>query len=129
AFEWCKSWCYGDVFANRMRTETAEARAKNRVSAVYAEVLALPYSPNENLLDKPLSAVFPADYLETYRRIRESHAPPLPREFGLREPPANEMSRAMKALYSEAITSNIDLNELIKKTAALINTNLLNFRG
>lgn len=129
AFEWCKSWFYGDIFLNRMRSATQEARIKGRQSSVYAEVLALPYKPKENLLEKPLEAVFPADYLDTYRRIRESHAPPLPREFGLREPPTNEFNAAVRAMYQEAITSKGDLKALIAKTANLVNTNLLNFGG
>lgn len=129
AFEWCKSYFYGDMFVNRMRTEAQVARVLNRRSTVYAEVLALPYKPKENLLEEPLEKVFPKDYLETYRRIRESHAPPLPREFGLKEPPTNEYNRAIRAMYSEAITSNADLETIISKTASIINTTLLNFRG
>jgi hypothetical protein len=130
AFEWCKSWFYGDLFVNRMRAAATDARIKKRQSELYAELLVLPYQPKENLLDKPLDQVFPRDYLETYQKIRAAHAPPLPREFGLKEPSAADLTRAARALYSEAITSpQADLNALIAKHAALINTNLLNFRG
>jgi hypothetical protein len=127
AFEWCKSWFYGDIFVNRMRAAADEARIKGKRSSLYAEVLAMPYKPKVNLLDEPLEKVFPADYLDTYRRIRESHAPPLPREFGLQEPPTNEFNRAIKAMYTEAVTGTGDLRALIAKTATLINTTLLNF--
>jgi len=129
AFEWCKSWFYGDVFVNRVRAAADEARAKNRGSSLYVEMLCLPYKPKVNVLDKPLEEVFPPDYMDFYRRVRESHAPPLPREFGLREPPTNEMERALKAMYSEACTSNVDLRDLLRRTAALINNNLLNYRN
>lgn len=129
AFEWCKSWFYGDVFVNRMRSASVEARIKGRRSSLYAELLVLPYKPKENVLDQPLEKVFPPDYIDTYRAIRASHAPPLPREFGLSEPPTNEFNRAVNAMYQEAITSNVDLKALVAKTAALVNTTLLNFRG
>jgi hypothetical protein len=128
AFEWCKSWFYGDLFVNRMRSAATEARIKGKKSELYAELLVLPYKPKENLLDRPLEAVFPPDYIDVYRRIRASHAPPLPREFGLREPATNEFNKATSALYSEAITSpNMDLKALIAKHANVINTNLLNY--
>jgi hypothetical protein len=127
AFDWCCSWFYGDIFANRIRAATQEARAKGRGSSLYMELLTLPYKPTENLLDKPLSEVFPRNYLETYDRIRKAPAPPLPREFGLREPPSAEWVRAMKAMYSEAATSKGDLNALLKRTADLVNTNLLRY--
>lgn len=129
AFEWCKSYFYGDVFVNRMRSAIAEAKIKGQQSTLYAELLTLPYKPKENLLDRPLESVFPRDYLEVYTRIRQSHAPPLPREFGLREPPTNELTQATKAMYSEAITGNGDLKALIARTANLVNTNLLSFGG
>ena len=128
AFEWCKSWFYGDIFVNRIRAATQEAKAKGRGSSLYMELLTLPYKPTENLLDKPLSQVFPRNYLETYERIRAAPAPPLPREVGLREPPSSEWVRAMKAMYSEAATSRIDLKALIRKTAGLLNSTLLNYR-
>lgn len=128
AFDWCKSWFYGDIFVNRIRAATQEARAKGRGSALYVELLTLPYKPTENLLDKPLSEVFPKSYLEAYDRIRKAPAPPLPREFGLREPPSAEWVRAMKAMYSEAATSKGDLRELLKRTSDLLNKNLLNYR-
>ena len=129
AFDWCRSWFYGDLFVNRMRAATQDARLRGQTSVVYAEVLALPYQPKENLLDKPLEQVFPADYLETYRRLRKAPAPPLPREFGLKEPASAELTKAVKALYSEAITSpGADLKALIQKHGGLIDTNLLSFR-
>lgn len=129
AFEWCKSWFYGDMFANRMRNANIEAKLKGRQSEIYVEYLVLPYKPIENLLDKPLEQVFPADYLAVYKALRAAHAPPLPREFGLQEPAANELDKAVKALYSEAINTNIDLKALIAKHGNLINTNLLQFGG
>jgi hypothetical protein len=129
AFEWVKSYFYGDVFANRIRAASQDSRVKGKTSTIYAELLALPYRPKENLLDRPLSEVFPKDYLETYRRIRSAHAPPLPREFGLKEPPEAELNNAIKAMYSEAITSDTDLRQLIRRTAQLVNANLLDFRG
>lgn len=129
AFDWCRSWFYGDLFVNRMRAATQDARLRGQTSVVYAEVLALPYQPTENLLDKPLEQVFPADYLATYQQLRRAPAPPLPREFGLREPPAAELTKALKALYSEAITSpGAELKALITKHGQLIDTNLLTFR-
>lgn len=127
AFAWCKSWFYGDIFVNRMRAAADEARIKGKRSTLYAEVLALPYKPKVNLLDEPLEKVFPPDFLDTYKRIRESHAPPLPREFGLKEPPTNDWNRAVKAMYTEAITGNGDLKAIVAKTANIINTTLLNF--
>ncbi len=127
AFEWCKSYFYGDVFVNRMRSAMTTAKIKGQQSSLYAELLVLPYKPKENLLDRPLETVFPRDYIDVYREIRASHAPPLPREFGLSEPPTNEFGRAVRAMYSEAITSNVDLKALITRTANLVNTNLLAF--
>jgi len=129
AFEWCKSWFYGDIFVNRMRSAAIEARIMGRRSSIYAELLVLPYKPKENLLDQPLEKVFPPDYIDTYRAIRASHAPPLPREFGLSEPPTNEFNRAVSAMYQEALTSNVDLKELLARTARLVNRTLLDFRG
>jgi len=92
-------------------------------------LLALPYRPAVNLLDEPLDRVFPAEYLDVYRQIRACHAAPLPREFGLEEPPTNDLQGAMRAMYSEAITGNGDLKELLRRTAHLINTTMLNFGG
>lgn len=130
AFEWCKSWFYGDIFVNRMRAAATDARVKGRKSVLYGELLALPYKPKENLLDQPMEKMFPPDYIACYKAIRAAHAPPLPREFGLREPPRNELTKATSALYSEAITSpGTDLKALIAKHAALFNTNLLNYGG
>jgi ABC-type glycerol-3-phosphate transport system substrate-binding protein len=129
AFEWCKSWFYGDIFVNLMRTQAQKARALGRTSSVYVTLLTLPYTTKDIPLDKPMAEVFPPDYLRMYKSIREAHAPPLPREFGLREPPRNDLDRATRAMYSEAITSGIDLKALIAKTAELMNTNLLNFSG
>lgn len=129
AFDWCKSYFYGDLFINRMRSAAQEARTKGQKSTLYAELLVLPYKPKENLLDQPLEKVFPRDYLDVYRTIRASHAPPLPREFGLPEPATAEMNQATRAMYSEAITGTGDLKALIARTANLVNTNLLNFGG
>jgi ABC-type glycerol-3-phosphate transport system substrate-binding protein len=129
AFEWYTSYLYGDIFVNRMRNDTAVARLNGRRSTLYSELLALPYQPAVNLLDQPLDKVFPGEYLDVYTQIRACHAVPLPREFGLLEPPANDLQGAMKAMYSEAITGNVDLKELLQRTANLINTTLLNFGG
>ena len=128
AFEWCKSYFYGDIFSNRIRAQMQEAKVKGRKGSLYSEMLVLPYKPKENLLDRPLSDVFPKDYLRLYDQIRASHAPPLPREYGLKEPPTSELNQAIKAMYSEAITGTGDLKALIAKTANLINTNLLKDR-
>ncbi len=129
AFEWCKSWFYGDMFANRMRNAILEAKLKGKQSETYVEYLVLPYKPKENLLDKPLEQVFPPDYLGVYKALRAAHAPPLPREFGLAEPAINELNKAVVALYSDAINTNTDLKSLIAKHGNLINTNLLQFGG
>jgi hypothetical protein len=128
AFEWCQSWFYGDSFVNRIRAATAEAKAKGRGSSLYMELLTLPYKPTENLLDKPLSTVFPKNYLDVYEKIRDAPAPPLPREVGLREPPSREWIIAIKAMYSEAATSKSDLKAILRKTADRVNTSLLNYR-
>lgn len=128
AFAWCKSYFYGDIFSNRIRAQMQDAKVKGRKSALYSEMLVLPYKPKENLLDRPLSEVFPKDYLRIYDQIRASHAPPLPREFGLKEPPTSELNQAVRAMYSEAITGKGDLKALIAKTANLVNTNLLKDR-
>ena len=129
AFEWCKSYFYGDLFVNRMRNEAIDARLKKRPSSLYTELLVSPYKPKENLLDRPLEQIFPADYIDCYKAIRASHAPPLPREYGLREPSSGEIARAMKAMYSEAISSDTDLKALISRTANLVNANLLDFKS
>jgi hypothetical protein len=47
----------------------------------------------------------------------------------LREPPTNEFGRAVRAMYSEAITGNVDLKALLARTANLVNTNYLAFGG
>jgi ABC-type glycerol-3-phosphate transport system substrate-binding protein len=129
AFEWVKSYFYGDVFLNRVRASSQEARIKGKQSLLYQELLVLPYNPKENLLDKPLEEVFPRDYIECYKQIRASHAPPLPREFGLREPPTNEWVKAIKKMYEQALTTNVDLKQLVANTARLMNQNYLNFGG
>ncbi|MCC6445878.1 MAG: extracellular solute-binding protein [Armatimonadetes bacterium] len=132
AFEWCKSWFYGDIFLNMMRDAAVQARIKGQKSTVYVALLTLPYAPQgglKALLEEPLEKVFPRDYLKVYRTLRTTHAPPLPREFGLKEPPVNEFIRAVKAMYSEAVTGNTDLKALVARTALLVNTQLLNFGG
>lgn len=129
AFEWYKSSNYGDIFLNRIREETQEAKIKGRRSVLYAEMLSLPYTPPENPLKEPLSKVFPPDYLRTYAAIKASHYPPQPREFGLHEPPEDGLHGAVQAMYSEAINTNVDLKQLIAKTANIVNHNLLNFGG
>ena len=50
-------------------------------------------------------------------------------EFGLQEPPPNELNKAVTALFSDAINTNQDLKELIAKHGNLINTNLLQYGG
>ncbi len=129
AFDWVKADYYGDVFMNNIREQNQDARVHGRRSSLYATMLALPYQPKENPLDEPLSKVFPPDYLRTYQAIRESHYPPLPREFGLGEPPEDGLHNAVQAMYSEAIRTNVDLKQVIAKTANVVNTNLLNFKG
>jgi ABC-type glycerol-3-phosphate transport system substrate-binding protein len=129
AFDWYTSFLYGDIFVNRMRNDTTVAKLNGRRSTLYAELLALPYQPAVNLLDRPLNQVFPREYLDVYAQIRACHAAPLPREFGLREPATNDLQGAMKAMYSEAITGSGDLKPLLERTANLINTTMLNFGG
>lgn len=129
ALAWVTSWFYGDNFINRMRNAVQEAKLKGQKSEVYVEYLILPYKPKENLLDKPLEEVFPKDYIATYKAIRAAHSPPLPRQYGLKEPPPAEFSKAVHALYAEAITYQGDLKDLIAKHANLINTNLFRFGG
>ncbi|HZO87032.1 MAG TPA: extracellular solute-binding protein [Chthonomonadaceae bacterium] len=129
AFEWVKEWFYGDVFLNNMRAQAQQSKALGKRNSIYATLLTLPYKPKENLLDKPLSQVFPPDYIRLYDALHTAPAPPLPRQFGLREPPTNEFNRAVKAMYSEAITGDGDLKALIAKHASLINTTLLDFGG
>jgi ABC-type glycerol-3-phosphate transport system substrate-binding protein len=129
AFEWVKSYFYGDVFVNRMRAATQEARIKGKQSLLYKELLVLPYKPKEDLLDRPLEEIFPRDYVECYKQIRASRAPPLPREFGLREPPINEWNKMLKKMYEQALTTNVDLKQLVRETAALANQNYLNYRN
>lgn len=129
AFEWVKAQTYGDIFQNSIRQATQEAKIKGRKSTLYAQILTLPYTLKENPLDQPLEKVFPPDYIRTYKAIKESKYPPLPREFGLREPAQTDLQDAVKALYSEAISSNGDLKAIIAKNANVINTNVLGFRG
>src|SRR5207253_401582 len=101
-FAWVKSWFYGDIFLNNARAAAQRAQALKQRNGLYATLLSLPYQPKESLLDKPLSAVFPPDYIRLYDALRTAPAPPLPRQFGLREPPNNEFLRAVRAMYSEA---------------------------
>lgn len=129
AFDWYTSYIYGDIFVNRMRNDSNVAKINGRRSSLYAELLALPYKPTVNLLDKPLDQVFPKEYLDVYDQIRACHAAPLPREFGLQEPPTNDLQSAVRAMYSEAVTGNGDLKTLLTQTANRINTTMLNFGG
>ena len=112
-----------------MRNDSNVAKINGRRSSLYAELLALPYKPAVNLLDKPLDQVFPKEYLDVYEQIRACHAAPLPREFGLQEPPTNDLQAAIHAMYSEAVTGNGDLKALLQRTANLINTTMFNFGG
>ncbi len=129
AFDWYTSYLYGDVFVNRMRNDANIAKINGRRSTLYSELLALPYKPTVDLLDQPLDKVFPKEYLDVYDQIRACHAAPLPREFGIGEPPTNELQGAVHAMYSEAVTSNVDLKELLHRTANLVNTTMLGFGG
>jgi hypothetical protein len=127
AFEWTKSFFYGPVFANTMRGYMQRDRALGKQSDAYARMLVLPYEPEEKLLDRPMSEVFPPDYLRLYDRIRRAPAPPLPRGFGLKEPPTQEWDEAVRKMYSEAVFSNVDLRALVRKHARIMNT-VLNFK-
>lgn len=130
AFDWTKSLFYGDIFGNQIRSNLQRDRILGKRSAAYATVLTTPYEPEGELLPEPMSSVFPADYLRVYERIRKSPAPPLPRGFGLREPPITDLDAAVKAMYSEAILSkDADLEALVRKTAAIVNNTMLSFRG
>ncbi len=129
AFDWTASYYYGSVFANNIRATMQQDRALGKSSEAYSRLLSSTYTPEEQLLDRPLSEVFPPDYLRTYDRIRRFPAPPLPREFGLEEPPTQEFNDAVKAMYSEAIFSKTaDLRALVRKTGELVNRTMLNFR-
>jgi hypothetical protein len=129
AFEWTKSRIYGDMFINNMRNAAVQARIHHRNSTLYAEVLCLPFKPAVNLLDRPLESVFPADYLRVYGEIRATHLAPLPREFGITEPPTSEFDGAVHAMYQEALTTTADLDAIIAKAKNLIDGTMLNFRG
>jgi hypothetical protein len=128
AFDWTKSYFYGPIFVNNMRAAIQRDRVLGKQSTVYATLLTTPYRPEQALLDTPLAKIFPPDYLRVYDRIRRSHAPPLPREFGLQEPPTNEFNNAVRSMYSEAITSaSVDLRALVRKTASITNATMLKF--
>ncbi len=129
AFDWLKSYFYGDLWVNRMRESAKRAQLEGRQNPIYAEMLVLPYKPEVNLLDRPLSTVFPWDYLHVYDIIHKTPGPPLPRNFGLQEPSDNELQGDIKAMYSEAISSSVDLKSLIAKYKDLINRTVLDFRG
>lgn len=128
AFDWTCSYFYGPVFVNSIRAQMQRDRALGKRSTAYAVLLTTPYRPSEELLDRPLSEVFPPDYLRIYDRIRRSPAPPLPREFGLREPPTQEWDRAVIAMYQEAVFGPGDVEAVVRKTAKIANGTLLNFR-
>jgi hypothetical protein len=129
AFDWTKSYFYGPTFVNNLRAAMQRDQVLGKRSTAYATLLTTPYQPQENLLDRPLSEVFPPDYLRVYAAIRRAPAPPLPREFGLQEPPTNDFNSAVQAMYSEAITSaTVDLPALVRKTAAIVNGTMLKFR-
>jgi hypothetical protein len=129
AFDWTKSYFYGPIFVNNLRAAIQRDRVLGKQSTAYATLLTTPYQPEEALLDTPMARIFPPDYLRVYDAIRHSHAPPLPREFGLQEPPTNDFNNAVQAMYSEAITSaQVDLRALVRKTAAITNATMLKFR-
>jgi hypothetical protein len=129
AFDWTKSFFYGPIFSNTIRSNVQRDKALGKRSDAYAKVFVLPYEPEEGLLDEPMSAVFPPDYLRVYDQIRAAPAPPLPREFGLQEPPTAELDKAVKAMYSEAIfNAKVDLPALVKKTAGIVNSTMLSFK-
>jgi len=129
AFDWTKSLFYGPIFVNNLRTEFQRDHALGKRSAAYATLLTTPYQPEEQISKEPLSRVFPPDYLRMYDQIRRAPSVPLPREFGLQEPPTQEIDNAVKAMYSEAIlSSNSDLKALVAKTARIVNTTMLDYR-
>jgi len=129
AFDWTKSLFYGDIFENYLRAVNQKEKALGKRSFTYQVLLTTPYSYDPKLLDRPLSEVFPGDYLRIYDVIRKSPAPPLPREFGLREPPITEWESAIRALYSEAVLSpSVDLEALLRRTADMFNRTILDFR-
>jgi hypothetical protein len=146
AFDWTKSYFYGPIFVNNLRAAIQRDRVLGKRSTAYATLLTTPYRPEAGeprsghaadsgggrapgLLDTPMERIFPPDYLRVYGAIRRSHAPPLPREFGLQEPPTNDFNNAVQAMYSEAITSaQVDLRALVRKTAAITNATMLKFR-
>jgi ABC-type glycerol-3-phosphate transport system substrate-binding protein len=129
AFDWVKETNYGELFQNRIHNASLEAQIKGRRSTLYSEMLAMPYLPAQNPLKEPFDKVFPPDYLRTYEAIKRSHYPPLPREFGLKEPPTDDLHGAVNSMYSEAINTNTDLKQIVAKTANIVNSNMLNFKG
>lgn len=129
AFDWTRAYFYGPTFVNNLRAEIQRDRVLGKRSTAYATLLTTPYQPQEALLDTPLERIFPPDYLRVYDAIKAAHAPPLPREFGLQEPPTNDFNDAVRAMYSEAITSpNMDLRALVRKSASITNHTMLSFR-
>ena len=128
AFDWTTSLFYGPTFVNQLRATIQQAKVQGKRSSAYGVLLANPYKPVEEVLSEPLEEIFPANYLRMYDLIRKVPAAPLPREFGLREPPPAEFEDAVRAMYSEAVTSKtVDLQALVGRTANIVNRTMLSF--
>lgn len=129
AFDWTKSLFYGPIFSNTLRALVDRDRALGKPTTAYSQLLVTPYVPKDRVLTEPMEKIFPPDYLRLYAQLRQTHSPPLPREFGLQEPPTQELDDRVKRMYSEAIFGGeTDPRALIHRTAEIVNTTMLDFR-
>ncbi len=130
AFEWMKSYLYGETYAYRMRASLDSARTYGRGDVIYRDLLISPYRPTQTLeLPKPLEEVFPADYIRTYDAVKGAPAQPLPRAFGLTEPSGQEYVDAIRSLFSEALTDpEADVEAIVAKYANIINQTVLDYK-
>ena len=130
AFAYMKDSLYGDTIVNLMRVAVDRGRVFGKGEVIYQQLLISPYRLSQTLeTPKKLEEVFPPDYIRTYDLIKQAPAPPLPRNFGLSEPPYAEFQDALRAMFSEALTDpEADLKKVVARAAAVINTNLLDFK-
>jgi len=130
AFEWVTDALYGDMLLYNLRISLDRKDIYGRGDIIYRHLLISPYQPAEEIKPpKPLHEVFPADYIRTYDEIKTAPAMPLPRAFGLTEPASQEYDGALRAMFSEVLSSpDADVRAIVGKTADVINTNVLNFK-
>ena len=130
AFEWMKSYLYGETYLYRMRVSLDRARIYGKGDIIYRDLLISPYRAEQELdLPKPLEEVFPPDYIRTYDAIKGAPALPMARGFGLTEPAGQEYLESITAMFSEALADeNADLEDIVARTAARINQNVLDFK-